>query len=439
MEKKNVAHFSRKYFSLHGGIVMQIWIDRWTHLLKQLEQQGAWMHPLEIKPVATEQELSMVEMWLGVPIPSEFRDVLLHCSRQVGVYWSLPDEALLPIELDTPLGNFGWSLEELEFPDFGGDSESEDEQLYLQFHTAGNGDALLMKVEDGSVWYWSHEEDEFDLLAWSFRDYIERVTTLGCIGVDCGQHRQFCSEDGLDLSLTNSQIWLKWLEQYVTTTWKEAIYHLDSLLIYVSMHGVKEEKVQKAFTRFDSRNVYTALRNQIEQSLRLVDKEAWCKVLVKVCATEASDWVRTFWKDQNSMPNRIRDYLTAFCLPEEEGLPLVLQDIEKEQIDSYTALHRLRHFHSSKTIAWMKPYVSFPIGGWDQLLVESRPSAETLFEWLNGSEPERLTAIRAVCQMMQQEIKPSAQVDKEKWLPLLAFWKDNEVLRKKINSYLTKL
>lgn len=112
---------------------MHIWIDRWTHLLKLLEQQGAWMHPLEIKPVATEQELSMVEMRLGVPIPSEFRDVLLHCSRQVGVYWSLPDEALLPIELDTPLGNFGWSLEELESPDFGGDSENEDEQLYLQF------------------------------------------------------------------------------------------------------------------------------------------------------------------------------------------------------------------------------------------------------------------------------------------------------------------
>lgn len=53
-----------------------------------------------------------------------------------------------------------------------------------------------------------------------------------------------------------------------------------------------------------------------------------------------------------------------------------------------------------------------PIGGWDQLLVESQPSAETLFEWLNGSEAERLTAIRAVCQMMQQEIKPSDQVEK---------------------------
>jgi len=410
---------------------MRIWVERWTLLLKQLEQQGAWTHPLKIRPVATEQELSIVEMRLGVPIPSEFREVLLHCSRQVGVYWSLPNEALLPLELeDTPLGHFGWSLEELEFPDFGGDSDNADEQLYLQFHTAGNGDALLIKIEDGSVWYWSHEEGEFDLLAWSFNDYIERVTTLGCIGADCGQHGQFCSEDGLDLSLINAQIWLKWFEQYLTTTRKQAMYHLDSLLIYVSMHGVKDAKVQEAFTRFDSGKVYAALRQQIEQSLRLGDREAWCMVLVKVCASEASDWVRTLWEDQNDMPSSIRDYLTAYCLSEEEGLSLVLQDIEKEQIDSYTALHRLRHFHSPKTIAWMKPYVSFPIDGWDTLLVESQPSAETLFEWLNGSEVERLTAIRGVCKMMQQGIKPTTSLDKEKWLPLLAFWKDNEVLRK---------
>ena len=410
---------------------MQVWVERWKQLLKQLEQQGAWTRPLEIKPVATEQELSMVEMRLGVPIPSEFRNVLLHCSRQVGVYWSLPEEALLPIELeDTPLGNFGWSLEELEFPDFGGDSDNADEQLYLQYHTAGNGDALLIKIEDGSVWYWSHEEGEFDLLAWSFNDYIERVTTLGCIGVDCGQHRQFCSEDGLDISLDNSQIWLKWFEQYLTTTWNQAMYHLDFLLIYVSMHSVKEAKVQEAFTWFDSRKVYVALRNQIEQSLRLSDKEAWCKVLVKVCAIEASDWVRTLWKDQNDMPSSIRDYLTAYCLSEEEGLSLVLQDIENEQIDSYTALHRLRHFHSPKTITWMKSFVSFPIDGWDTLLVESQPSGETLLEWLNGSEVERLTAIRAVCKMMQQGIKPTTSPNKEKWLPLLAFWKDNEILRK---------
>jgi len=410
---------------------MQIWIDRWTQLLKQLEQQGAWIHPLEIKPMATVHELSMIEMRLGVPIPSEFRDVLLHCSRQVGVYWSLPDEALLPIELeDTPLGHFGWSLEELEFPDFGGDSDNAKEQLYLQFHTAGNGDALLIKIENGSVWYWSHEEGEFDLLAWSFNDYIEKVTTLGCIGADCGQHRQFCSEDGFDISLDNSQIWLKWFEQYLTTTWNQAMYHLDSLLIYVSMHGVKEAKVQKAFTRYDSEKVCAVLRNKIEQSRPLADKEAWCKVLVKVCTTEASDWVRTLWGNQNDMPTCIRDYLTAYCLPKEEGLFLVLQDIEQGRIDAYTALHRLRHFHSPKTITWMKRYVSFPIDGWDMLLVESHPSAETLFEWLNGSEVERLIAIRAVCQMLQQGIKLTTPVDREKWLPLLTFWKDNEVLRK---------
>lgn len=86
----------------------------------------------------------------------------------------------------------------------------------------------------------------------------------------------------------------------------------------------------------------------------------------------------------------------------------------------------------------MKRYVSFPIEGWDTLLVESQPSAETLFEWLNGREVERQIAIRAVCQMLQQGIKPTTSVDMEKWLSLLTFWKDNEVLRKH-KQFLAKL
>lgn len=408
-----------------------MWIERWQHLLKRLEQQGARVYPLEIKPVATEHELLMVEERLGVRIPSEFRNLLLHFSQQVGMYWYLPDEALLPIELDdTPSGDFGWSLEGLDFPYFGGDDENLDEQLYLQFHTASNGDALLIRIEDGSVWYWSHEEDEFDLLAGSFHNYIERVTTLGCIGADCGQHRQFCSEGGLDLSLTSSQIWLKWLEQFLTLTLKQAMSNLELLFIYVSMHGVKDTNVQEVFSQFDSSEVYHVLRNKIEQTLPPADKKVWSEVLVNVCAVEARDWVRTLWSDQNDVPSSIRDYLTAYCLPAEEGLSLVLQNIGKQTVDAYTALHRLRHFHNPNIITWMKQYVAFPIDGWDTLLLESQPSAETLFEWLNGSEVERLTAIRAACQMMQQGMKPTTLVDKEKWRQLLSFWKENEILRK---------
>ncbi|MFJ8461833.1 SMI1/KNR4 family protein [Lysinibacillus xylanilyticus] len=408
-----------------------MWIERWQHLLKRLEQQGARVYPLEIKPVATEHELLMVEERLGVRIPSEFRNLLLHFSQQVGMYWYLPDEALLPIELDdTPSGDFGWSLEGLDFPYFGGDDEGSDEQLYLQFHTAGNGDALLIRINDGSVWYWSHEEDEFELLAGGFNDYVERVTALGCIGADCGQHRQFCSEDGLDLSLTSSQIWLNWLEQYLTLTLKQAMSNLELLFIYVSMHGVKDPNVQEVFSQFDSSEVYHVLRNKIEQTLPPADKKVWSEVLVNVCAVEARDWVRTLWSDPNDMPSSIRDYLTAYCLPAEEGLSLVLQNIGKQTVDAYTALHRLRHFHNPNIITWMKQYVAFPIDGWDTLLLESQPSAETLFEWLNGSEVERLTAIRAACQMMQQGMKPTTLVDKEKWLQLLAFWKESEILRK---------
>ena len=73
------------------------------------------------------------------------------------------------------------------------------------------------------------------------------MTALGCIGVDCGQHRQFCSENGLDIELASSQLWLTWLEQYLSSNLQQAQSGLDSLLHYVSMHGVKNKRAGDIF------------------------------------------------------------------------------------------------------------------------------------------------------------------------------------------------
>lgn len=407
-----------------------MWIERWNHLVEQLKQQGACVHPIEIRPVATEQELQQVEERLGVQIPNGFRQLLQNCSKQVSIYWSLPDEAILPTELlDTPSGEFGWSLKALDFPYFGENDESY-EQQYLQFFTAGNGDALLLKLDDETVWYWSHEEDELDLLAASFHSYVDNMTALGCIGVDCGQHRQFCSENGLDIELDRSQLWLTWLEQYLSSNLQQAQSSLASLLHYVSMHGVKKTSVQEAFLHFDGVQVYQALQHKLERAQSPSEQKAWSEVLVKICPSEAGNWARELWQVQSDIPDWLRDYVTVHCLPVNEGQSFILMDIEKDRIDAYTALYRLRQFHHPNIIDWMRPYVTFPIDGWDTLLAESQPSAETLYEWLNGNEVERLTSIRAVCQMMQRGITPTTMIDEEKWRPLLAYWVEHEVLRK---------
>lgn len=315
------------------------------------------------------------------------------------------------------------------FPDFGGEEEL-DKQQYLQFYTAHNGDAVLIKLADESIWYWSHEEDEFDFLASSFQAYVDHVTALGCIGVDCGQHRQFCDAAGLNPYSASSQIWLQWFEQYRTSDLQQAKSSLESLLFYVSMHGMKNTEVQGLFSLFDKEQVYQALRQKIEQDSSLWHQQVWSDVLVKICADKAEQWVRGLWQETNEIAETLRDYLTACCLPMEEGLTLVLQDIEKDRITSYTALHRLRHFHHPSVIHWMKDYLAFPIDGWATLLAQSQPSAALLFEWLNGHEVERLTAIRAIDYMMRQGIAPTTVVETEKWQPLLIFWAEHEVLRK---------
>lgn len=407
-----------------------MWIERWNFLMKQLKQQGAFVHPIEVQPVASEQDLRKVESRLGIQLPKKFRQAMQTSSQQVSIYWSLPDEAILPNELiDTPSGEFGWSLKDLDFPYFGGDDKNL-EQQYVQFFTAGNGDALLIKLEDESIWYWSHEEDEFDFLADSFHTYVDSMTALGCIGVDCGQHRQFCSENGLDIHLTSSQIWLTWLKQFLGSNLQLAKASLESLLHYVSMHGVKEAQVQEAFLHFDKEKVYQALQHKIMRALSPSDQKAWSEVLIKVCSKEAENWVRELWQEKSDIPNWLRDYLTAHCLPAEEGLAFILSDMEKDKINAYTALHRLHHLHNPTIIEWMRPYVAFPIDGWDILLAESQPSADILLEWLSGSEAERITSIRAIWHMMQQGKIPTTIVDEEKWRPLLTYWHEHEVLRK---------
>ncbi|WP_232276127.1 SMI1/KNR4 family protein [Paenibacillus sp. 481] len=416
-------------------------MTRWKMLMKRLEQQGARVHPLEVQPAATEAELVEVEERLGTPIPFVFRALLKQGTQEVRMYWSLPDEVILPDEIeDKPAGDFGWSLSELDWPYFGDDGDETDAPRYLQFHTAGNGDALLIRLDEGvadpSVWYWSHEEDEFDLMAPSFIEYVERVTTLGCIGADCGQHRQFCGEDGLDTGSTTAQIWSNWLERYLTLTLEQSSASLEALLIYASMHGAEDQAIQDAFAQYDRFEVYGLIRSRVIHARQSDHKQAWSEVMVHVSATEAADWVRSLWQENEeyeAIPVGVRDYLTAYCLPEAEGLPLVIHEVENGEnngaVHPYDALHRLRHFRSSAVINWMKSHVAFPINGWDSLLAISQPSAEELLAWLNGSDAERQTALHAVCHMMQQQIVPVTPVDVAQWKQVLSEWRDKEILR----------
>ncbi|MCR8842353.1 SMI1/KNR4 family protein [Paenibacillus sp. SC116] len=417
---------------------MKMWIQRWEVIISQIEQQGANVHPLAVQPGAAEEEIKEVEERIGIPLPSVFRELLKQGASEVGVYWSLPDEAMLPEELkEKPSGDFGWSLRGLDWPYFGGDEDDPDERCYLQFYTAGNGDALLIKIDDGkadpAVWYWGHEDGEFDLLAPSFTEYVERVTRLGCIGTDCGQHRPFLREDGLDLRCSNAQVWLKWLDRFLTLTLEQASANLEMLLEYASMHGADDPDIQDAFARFDRSEVCSHLISKLEQTLRADHQQAWGEIIVRVCASEAVNWVRSLWHGDETFAAQTRDYLTAHCLPEEEGLTLVIRDIEsreeKGSIYPYTALHRLRHFRNRSVISWMKPYVAFPIDGWDLLLAESQPSAEDLLDWLSGSDAERQTAVHAICKMMKQQTVPTTLVHVQQWEQLLSYWRDKEILR----------
>lgn len=111
-----------------------------------------------------------------------------------------------------------------------------------------------------------------------------------------------------------------------------------------------------------------------------------------------------------------RAYLSARCLPEQEGLVCVcnhlLQDSTAEgKLEGYTANGQLQHFRSPQIINWMRDKVNHPVDGWAILFAHSRPTAEQLIEWLSDSELHQKIATEALDLMIHRDLLPALEAD----------------------------
>ena len=206
-------------------------VDHWRSTLAAVERVGGDVSELTIERPCTTKELAAVETAVGYSIPSSFRDVLLQFSKRVEFHWFLPESLVddLPIEVDeTVSGEMRWSLDSLvdlnrhkddlvqTFAPDPNDSYSAMWHKKFCFNTSTCGDLYTIDISDPSrqsVVYLSKEDNHGHgfILASDFKDFLARLSILGCPGGDDRNWLAFTLDPDsmIDSNCVNAKIWRK--------------------------------------------------------------------------------------------------------------------------------------------------------------------------------------------------------------------------------------
>lgn len=418
---------------------LEQWQSQWSELLESLRNKGADVfHTWE--PPVTEKQLAELEQKLGVALPDELKQALAVAS-EAWMGWTLQHTSLVPFDAN---GDWGWSFQTLDWLDLWM-VEDADPTRYLAFYHAHNGDSLVLDMQvqpqQPAVLSWNHETGEFQFLAPSLSEFLERVTMLYGIGAESWQYEPFVDYSGLNMNHPHTLQWRKWMDDYLHLTLEKANGTLEGLIRYAQMSGEADEPLRAAFAAYEPELVLQAWQERIEQESDRGVREALMEYAGDICGSYAADWVRSLWKANSGerVNASILAYLTARCLPEQEGLALVFTELEQmeqtSRLNGYTACAWLKPFTSRKVIEWMflGQRVSYPYDGWDRLFACSAPSAEDIWQWLGGSTVQQQVVISALAMLENVQTIFPEQAQLQHTLGLLEQQLDKAVTKKEKN------
>ena len=206
------------------------WKRRFQLIIEASKKSNCKRSKLNIEPPATMKQIESVENSLGKALPKSFRKVLVEFSSKVDVWWSLPDDKILPSSLRGIFcGNCEWNILELIALEEGRKGWVEDcfpnpDDSYhsvwhnkLAFHGVMNGDMLALDLnvlDDSPVVYLSHDGADFHgtILGNNFIDFIDRWSLLAFVGSEFWQLEKFIAPStiGLDPFCDNAIKWRDW-------------------------------------------------------------------------------------------------------------------------------------------------------------------------------------------------------------------------------------
>ncbi|MGV6934880.1 SMI1/KNR4 family protein [Paenibacillus sp. CMM36] len=397
-------------------------------------------------------ELTELEERLQMPLPASLSELIKRCGS-LHLLWCLPQHCIVADEpacsyessngleqepniLDDIAGEFGWNHEYIGyFTSYGEDTDSAaDEQRYLILNYNGAGDPILLDMAtsatEPAVFCYDHELDQFTLLAENLPAYIETMLTLH--GLWLWDWSNVSDEHGIQLNSPPLQLWQRWLDMFCTMKLEDA-QSLETLIHYTTMHGVDHPAVLQAFQAYDPKDIFLAWEQHwqnIQHSQ--VPFSTWAVWIGETAGGGAADWVRSLWEPETAQVwtslaqnnplhakgtfASTRAYLSARCLPEQEGLVcvcnhLLQHSVADGKLEGYTANGQLQHFHSPQVINWIRDKVNHPVDGWAVLFAYSCPTAEQVIEWLSSSELHQKIATEGLDIMIHRDLLPALEAD----------------------------
>ncbi len=205
------------------------WVAHWCDALTAFWHQNGTIRPLEIAPPASESDLVETEAHLKHPIPSQLRHMFTTFSRHIQFGWDWPNPLdLADLHFPRVHGGMRLGLSLQTLPGLQGclldiDALRPRERAWIErdypdvlsfaarafpFLEVGNGDCLVIDLQDGRVKYFSHDDPEETgrILGQNFHHFLDQWSALGCLGPEIWMLEPFLDENGLNARRTRSQM-----------------------------------------------------------------------------------------------------------------------------------------------------------------------------------------------------------------------------------------
>ncbi|WP_078552263.1 SMI1/KNR4 family protein [Bacillus alkalicellulosilyticus] len=433
-------------------------VTKWEQTLQKVKGNNGTASPIEIGEKATEQEIQAKEKELGYPLPPSYIDALQNIGKSLSFYYAFSEETIIPIEFDEIFsGEIHWHIDYLQSLDELADQLKDDDEDYastlrgkVEFSHAANGDLyafdMLVEGKEKPVVYWNHEDGTITFIANSFRDYLEKITELHCIGSEIWQLFPFLDKTGLDPTSPEAIEWRKWFNSFSETTLDDVKDDLDQLIAYVLHQKKLDAEVIPYFSSTDKKKLFEKLKEELDHAKSLDEQKIIAEIIGKVLGAYAEPWVTSLWEEEPcSVDVTVRSILTSYCLDRKQALQLVFNSLENsstKKINGYKALAHLQNFHSKDVIVWMEKHVTFPVTeGWDTLFLKSNLSWHEIERWSGLEEKHQTVVIHSLENYVHTKLlhpnDPHVLVElppKQEFISFLINLRDKQVLKKRISA-----
>lgn len=217
-------------------------------------------------------------------------------------------------------------------------------------------------------------------------------------------HDDFYSDDGV---ADQSETPVEEPEKYPAPTLEQVAGNEERLIDYAMARFMLREDVTQELKNHDKEAILQSLIRRIETSHNI---EIECRAY-EICATVlqemAEAWIRERWNQRATVAFHSLALAVANCLPHDEGLSLILHELERVQPqDRPFACTALARFRSPKALEWIETFIDYPVtDDWGRLAAVSQFSWNTITRWLERGRPLSLVAIDALYFCVKRDTK----------------------------------